>query len=362
MGGALVLSYPNWDSSGSGLASAAPVERGRLDAMGRLVDDVRPELWSEHLAFVRGGGIEIGHLAAPPRNPATIEAAARNLARARAIVGTAPSVENVATLIDPPGSTMDEAEWVAAVLSASECDLLLDLHNLHCNASNFGFEAGAFLDRIPADRIATVHLAGGRRVLHERILDDHLHDVPDPVYALLVEVAARAPRPLTVLIERDGRYPPIDARLAELDRAREALAEGRRRHGPRRTPHVDLERQNGRPGGSSRQAFATSSRFEAFLTQLFVVEEARQHFLAQPEAAAHAAGLSASECQALAHIDRVGLELAATSFQAKRSRRRLSGEHPRAGWLSSLRAVAGFRLRSWSRQSANASARLLWRR
>jgi len=39
----------------------------RLDKMARLVEQVRPQFWSEHLAFVRGGGIEIGHLAAPPR-------------------------------------------------------------------------------------------------------------------------------------------------------------------------------------------------------------------------------------------------------------------------------------------------------
>ncbi|HET9478014.1 MAG TPA: DUF692 family protein, partial [Pyrinomonadaceae bacterium] len=128
-----------------GLASAVPVERKRLDDMARLCEEVKPEFWSEHLAFVRGGGIEIGHLAAPPRTEATIEGALANLARAKKIVGVAPQVENVATLIDPPGCDRDEAAWLSAIVLNSESDLLLDLHNLHANALNFNFDSHGFL-------------------------------------------------------------------------------------------------------------------------------------------------------------------------------------------------------------------------
>ncbi len=58
---------------GLGLASFAPADARRLDGMARVAEAVRPAFWSEHLAFVRGGGREIGHLAAPPRTGATIE-------------------------------------------------------------------------------------------------------------------------------------------------------------------------------------------------------------------------------------------------------------------------------------------------
>jgi uncharacterized protein (UPF0276 family) len=215
-----------------GMASTIPVESKRLDNMARLCNEVRPAFWSEHLAFVRGGRIEIGHLAAPPRTEATIEGALANLARAKQIVGVAPQVENVATLIEPPGSDRDEAAWLSAIVRNSETSLLLDLHNLHANALNFRFDASEFLARIPLERVATIHLAGGKWIGRggaERLLDDHLHDVPDPVYELLEEVAARAPQPLTVILERDGNFPSIDALLAQVDRAREAVARGRQR-------------------------------------------------------------------------------------------------------------------------------------
>jgi len=215
-----------------GLASSAAVETKRLEKTARLCAEVQPDSWSEHLAFVRGGGIEIGHLAAPPRTIATIEGAAANLASARKIVGSAPLVENIATLIDPPGSDHDEAAWIAKILRATPSDLLLDLHNLYANALNFGYAPLDFLEQIPVERIAAIHLAGGKWIGHHdarRLLDDHLHDVPDPVYALLEEVGARVRQPLTVILERDGDYPPIECLLEQLDRARKALAAGRAR-------------------------------------------------------------------------------------------------------------------------------------
>jgi uncharacterized protein len=213
-----------------GLASAVPVETERLVKIARLCEEIQPEFWSEHLALVRGGGIEIGHLMAPPRTLASIEGTAANLARARAVIGTAPIVENIATLIDPPGSDRDEISWISAILTASKSTMLLDLHNLYANGLNFGYDPREALLQLPMDRIAAVHLAGGKWIGangERRLLDDHLHDVPDPVYDLLVEVGKRAMNPVTVILERDGHYPPIEMLLDQLERARQTLAAGR---------------------------------------------------------------------------------------------------------------------------------------
>ena len=210
-----------------GLASTVAADRKRLDKLARVAGIVEPESWSEHLAFVRGGGHEIGHLAAPPRNRNTVEGTCVNLHQARKVVGSAPMVENIATLIDPPGSDLTEAAWIERIVTAADCGLLLDLHNLYANGANFGYDPVAFLERIPCHRVSVVHLAGGRMLPEGRVLDDHLHAVPDAVYDLLSALAARAPQPLTVILERDGNYPRIEQLLAELDRARLALRAGR---------------------------------------------------------------------------------------------------------------------------------------
>jgi len=215
-----------------GLASSVSVESRRLDQTARLCEEVGPVSWSEHLAFVRGGGIEIGHLAAPPRCDETIEGTLKNLALAHSIVGVSPQLENVATLIYPPMSCYDEATWISKIISNSQSDLLLDLHNLHANAVNFGFDPVNFISRIPVGRVKSIHLAGGKWVgkgNDTRVLDDHLHDVPEPVFALLEEVGANTEPGLTIILERDGHFPPIESLLNQLEQARQALARGRNR-------------------------------------------------------------------------------------------------------------------------------------
>jgi len=220
-----------WHGISLGLASTVPVEPRRLDMMARLVGETGAAGWSEHLAFVRGGGVEIGHLAAPPRSAASIEGASANLERARRIVGEMPWVENIATLIDPPGSDVDEPEWIGSIIDSSGGRLLLDLHNLYANAVNFGDDPVASLHRLPLRRVVGVHLAGGRWIPApnggRRLLDDHLHPVPPEVVGLLTELGRLAPQPLTVIVERDGDYPPFADLMTELDMARRALAAGR---------------------------------------------------------------------------------------------------------------------------------------
>ena len=97
---------------------------------------------------------------------------------------------------------------------------------------NFGFDPIEFMSRIPLDRVKGIHLAGGRWVgkgTNTRVLDDHLHDVPEPVFALLEEVGAKTEPGLTIILERDGNFPTIESLLNQVDRAREALARGRER-------------------------------------------------------------------------------------------------------------------------------------
>ncbi len=305
-----------------GLASTEPVSIRRLDRLARLVDAIEPEAWSEHLAFVRGGGTEIGHLAAPARCVETIEGCVANVERAREIVGAMPLLENVATLLDTPRSVLTEDEWVSRCIEASGAPLLLDLHNLHANATNFEFDALAYLRRIPLHRVGQVHLAGGRWVERHgarRILDDHLHDVPDPVFALLAEVARLTDHPLTVTVERDGNFRTIDDILVELDRAREVVAAARAERAITHASPIEAllaqARAASRPARwrwpwhwrrrADVPAADAAPTIEAALAHAYVDEDAR-------------ATLVATE----SNLDAAGLALAAESFARKREARR----------------------------------------
>jgi uncharacterized protein (UPF0276 family) len=214
---------------GLSLGSPEPPALDYLDALARLVDETRAEWFGDHICYTRAGGIDVGHLAPLPRTEEALDALARNAEIVSRHVGAPMLVENIAYLVDPPGSEMDDAEFVARALDATGCGLLLDLTNLHANAANHHFDARAWLDRVPLDRVVQVHVAGGhwRRGM---LVDSHSTATPDDVWALLEHVASRT-AVRGVLVERDERIPPFGELLAELDRARAALAFGEAQRG-----------------------------------------------------------------------------------------------------------------------------------
>jgi uncharacterized protein (UPF0276 family) len=227
-----------------GLASSHLVDERRLDGLARTIGYLEPESWSEHLAFVRAGGIEIGHLAMPPRTNESLEGTCINLQRVEKVVGKGPLLENIASLIDPPGSSLEEGAWVSGILQGSGSELLLDLHNILSNASNFGRDPAEYLETFPLERVRTVHLSGGKWISEpsrfaengsaKRLLDDHVHDVPEDVFLLLKTLASKVNHPLTVILERDGEYPDFKQLLDQIGAARSAVHAGRVLRGRRR--------------------------------------------------------------------------------------------------------------------------------
>lgn len=300
-----------------GLASPEPVDPGRLARLAALVHHVRAERWSEHLAFVRLGDLELHHLAAPPRDAATLAGLVQNVNMAYAALGSRPALENVATLVTPLGSELDEPAWAAAVYAATGAPPLLDLHNLWANATTFGWDPGAYLAALPADpsEPLLIHLAGGRPIGSGRILDDHLHPVPEPVFELLSEVARLRPEPLTVILERDGYWPPLSELLAELDHARAAVQRGRTQraqspHPPTPGHPAHLTPRTLKPPPSDPLAKLR------LLARLYTEPTFLERFLADPTAALASNTLDIDTLE----IDAEGLRLTALGFAKKRSR------------------------------------------
>jgi uncharacterized protein (UPF0276 family) len=129
------------------------------------------------------------------------------------------ALENIAALIEWPGSQLDEGTFLTRLLDATGAPLLLDASNLYANAHNFGREAKDLLAALPVERTAYVHVAGG--VLRDALYHDtHTHPLTRGVLPLLGEIARRAPQ-AGFLLERDGNYPPA----AELDEELKLIAE-----------------------------------------------------------------------------------------------------------------------------------------
>jgi len=177
---------------------------------------------SEHVAFVRSPTLDAGHLLPVPRTRDALAVLVENVRIAQLQLPVPLALENVAALFEWPGSELDEADFLTELLDRTGALLLLDVANLYANGRNHGFDAAAALDRLPLERLAYVHVAGGT----ERdgvYVDTHAHPVPAAVLELLAELGARCPE-APVLLERDSGYPPEGELRAEL----QAVAAARR--------------------------------------------------------------------------------------------------------------------------------------
>ncbi|HEV8567105.1 MAG TPA: DUF692 domain-containing protein [Actinoplanes sp.] len=197
------------------LGGAEPVEAARVEHLAAAADRLGAPLVSEHIAFVRAGGVEAGHLLPVPRSREAVDAVVANVKRTQASLDVPLALEPIAALFDWPDDELDEGDFLTEILERTDALLLLDVANVYANALNRGTDPVALFDRVPLDRIAYVHVAGG--AAHDGIYHDtHTDAVPPPVLDLVTELCRRH-RPPAVMLERDGDYPPAAELRDELD-------------------------------------------------------------------------------------------------------------------------------------------------
>ncbi|HPF39381.1 MAG TPA: DUF692 domain-containing protein [Phycisphaerae bacterium] len=200
------------------LGSAEGLNERYLERVADVVRRVRCPWWSEHIAFTRAGGIDIGHLSPLPFTHEAIDAIVRNVETARKTIDVPLILENITYTLRMPGAEMSEAEFLRRLVDRTGCGLLLDVTNLYTNAVNHRFDAAAMIDELPLDAVVQLHFVGGRWD-GDVLIDSHSDATPPEVWALLEEIVRRAPVK-GVILERDENIPPFAELRDELTRAR----------------------------------------------------------------------------------------------------------------------------------------------
>jgi hypothetical protein len=199
------------------MASIAPTS-----AACALADRVDAPWVTEHLCWGAAGGRTSHELLPLPFTPAVVRLCAEAIREVQDTLGRPFAIENVSSYLAWRDSTMTEADFVAEVAEAADCGILLDVNNVYVSAVDHGFDPRAYLARIPAERVAQLHLAG--HVAEEGyLLDTHDQPVAEPVWALYAEALARL-GPTPTIVEWDGDVPPLAVALAEVERARAIAA------------------------------------------------------------------------------------------------------------------------------------------
>jgi uncharacterized protein (UPF0276 family) len=200
------------------IGSTDPLNDVYLDALADLAARFAPAWVSDHLCWGSVGG-RYAHDLLPL--PYTEEALALVVARVQAVqerLRRRILVENVSSYLTYTHSTMPEWEFLAAVAERADCGILLDVNNVYVSATNHGFAPEAYVDGVPAARVAQIHLAG--HTDHgTHLLDTHDAPVVPAVWDLYRYTVARLGR-VSTLVEWDDRIPEIEEVLAEAERAR----------------------------------------------------------------------------------------------------------------------------------------------
>mgnify|MGYP002654446362 CR=1 FL=1 len=147
---------------------------------------------SEHLSVGGTPHQASGFFLPPLQTDEGVAIAARNIRAFAAAVGRPVAVETGVAYLARKAFEMPDGDYVAQVVRAADCGILLDLHNVYCNARNGRLDFDDFLARLPKDRVWEMHLAGGME--QDGVwLDAHSGPIPPDLKAMAREVLSELP-------------------------------------------------------------------------------------------------------------------------------------------------------------------------
>jgi hypothetical protein len=201
--------------------SAEPLNRDHLRRLKKLVKRTGTPWLTDHLCWGSVDGRYTHDLLPMPYTFEAAEVTARKIREARSFLEVPIAVENVSSYAEFHVSEMSEWQFLNEVVERADCGILLDVNNIYVSSQNHGFDPYEYLNAVPPERVAQVHIAGHSK-FEKYILDTHDHPVIDPVWKLY-EHAIRRIGPTPTLLEWDDRIPCFSEVQAEAMKAAQYL-------------------------------------------------------------------------------------------------------------------------------------------
>jgi uncharacterized protein (UPF0276 family) len=201
------------------LGGPDPLDVAFIERIKGFLGQHRAVIYGDHLSFCAAGG-QLYELLPIPFTAEAVRHVAARIREVQERLGQRIAVENPSYYVCL-SDELDESTFINAVLAEADCELLIDINNIHVNSVNHGYDAKAFLASLPGERIAYAHIAGHHQDSDGLIVDTHGTPIVEPVWDLL-EFAYRQFGVFPTLLERDENIPPLAELLPELRRIRAA--------------------------------------------------------------------------------------------------------------------------------------------
>ncbi len=200
------------------VGSTDPINYEYLRKLKALGTRIGARWISDHLCWTGVAGLNVHDLLPMPYTDESLRCTVERVRTMSDFLERPLVLENPSTYLEFHASTWNEWDFLAELAERADCGLLLDVNNVYVSAFNHGYDAGAYIDRIPADRVVQIHLAGHTNK-GTHILDTHSDHVIDPVWELYRR-AHRRMGGISTLLEWDEDIPEFDVVHAEALKAR----------------------------------------------------------------------------------------------------------------------------------------------
>jgi len=188
--------------------SVEPLNREHMRRLKALVQRTKTPWLSDHLCWGSVDGTYSHDLLPMPYTFEAAKRTAQKIREARDFLEVPVVVENVSSYAEFHASEMTEWQFLTEVVEGADCGVLLDVNNIYVSSQNHSFDPFEYLNNVPHDRVAQIHIAGHSKY-EKYILDTHDHPVIDPVWRLY-ERAIDLVGPTATLLEWDDRIPSFE--------------------------------------------------------------------------------------------------------------------------------------------------------
>jgi uncharacterized protein (UPF0276 family) len=200
------------------IGSPDPLDVDFLKKLKAFLNTYKVQIYSEHLSFAKCDNAHLYDLLPIPFREDAARHVIRKIKQVQDYLERPLVVENV-SYYTPVAAEMTELDFITAIVKESGCQLLLDVNNVYVNAFNHRYDPYAFIEGLPLDKVAYIHMAGHEQVEPDLIIDTHGEAIIAPVYDLFAWTIAKT-KPVPVLLERDFNNPQMDELNNELEQLR----------------------------------------------------------------------------------------------------------------------------------------------
>jgi uncharacterized protein (UPF0276 family) len=186
-------------------------QSGWLNKLRKEVNRYPYQHITEHFGFMTSSDFHKGAPLPVPFNKHSLRIGIDRIKRLKDAIGSLPlGIENLAFSFSA-ADVKEQGAFLAELIRPVDGFLILDLHNVYCQAENFKIDILEIIRSYPLDKVREIHISGGswKNSIYSKEIkkvrrDTHDERVPEQLFKILPDVLSLCPNIAYVIFERLG--------------------------------------------------------------------------------------------------------------------------------------------------------------